>query len=63
MDWTCRVELFEEGKIRGAIFDEREFVGLESVPKALEALGGRESWGKVVVRVVGEGIREGFRVD
>jgi NADPH2:quinone reductase len=24
---------------------------LESVPKALQALGGRETWGKVVVNV------------
>jgi NADPH:quinone reductase len=53
--WKEILELIEAGKFRGTEFTDKEFVGLESVPKALEALGSRETWGKVVVKVPQDG--------
>lgn len=50
--WKGIFDLIEKGKFRGTAFRDDEFVGLESVPRALEALGSRGTWGKVVVRVV-----------
>lgn len=49
--WEGLYELMESGKYRGTCFTDREYVGLEAVPAALQALGGRESWGKVVVKI------------
>ncbi len=49
--WDKLFELFEAGKVRGTVYDEKEYVGLESVPEALEALGKRQTWGKVVVKI------------
>lgn len=49
--WDGLFELMEAGKIRGTNFEDREYVGLESVGEALQALGARETWGKVVVKV------------
>ena len=46
------LKLFAEKKIRGVVYDSKSYNGLESVPEALRALGARETWGKVVVRVV-----------
>jgi NADPH2:quinone reductase len=51
--WNGIFDLVAQGKFRGTAFKDESFVGLESVPKALQALGGRETWGKVVVNVVG----------
>jgi NADPH2:quinone reductase len=51
--WQGIFDLVAQGKFRGTAFKDESFVGLESVPKALQALGGRETWGKVVVNVVG----------
>lgn len=53
--WEGLFKLMEEGKFRGTVFTDREFVGLESVPEALESLGSRGTWGKVVVKVPQEG--------
>ncbi|KAK0653857.1 Quinone oxidoreductase-like protein 2-like protein [Lasiodiplodia hormozganensis] len=53
--WQGIFELMEAGKFRGTCFTDKEFVGLESVPDALSALGGRNTWGKVVVKVPQEG--------
>jgi NADPH2:quinone reductase len=53
--WDGIFELMESGKYRGTCFTDKEYVGLESVPAALKALGGRDSWGKVVVKVPQEG--------
>lgn len=53
--WERLFELFESGKVRGTIYDETEYVGLESVGKALTALGNRETWGKVVVKIPQDG--------
>jgi len=49
--WEGLFELMEGGKFRGTVFTDKEYVGLESVPDALRALGSRETWGKVVVKV------------
>ncbi|KAI1074890.1 hypothetical protein F5B20DRAFT_595775 [Whalleya microplaca] len=53
--WKGISDLIEQGKFKGTVFTDREFVGLESIPDALLALGGRETWGKVVVKIPQEG--------
>lgn len=53
--WDGLFKLMEEGKFRGTCFTDEEFVGLERVPAALKALGARETWGKVVVKIPQEG--------
>lgn len=52
--WRGIFDLVAQGKFRGTAFKDESFVGLESVPRALQALAGRETWGKVVVDIVGE---------
>ncbi|KAJ5580150.1 uncharacterized protein N7459_006135 [Penicillium hispanicum] len=52
--WKGIFDLVAQGKFRGTAFKDESFVGLESVPRALQALGGRETWGKVVVNVLGD---------
>jgi NADPH2:quinone reductase len=49
--WEGIRDLIRQGKFRGTEFTDRDFVGLEAIPAALEALGGRETWGKVVIRI------------
>lgn len=49
--WEGIVKLIDEGNFRGTEFTDKKFVGLETIPAALEALGSRETWGKVVVDV------------
>ncbi|KAI9648832.1 hypothetical protein NHQ30_003473 [Ciborinia camelliae] len=49
--WDGIFTLIREGRFRGTVFTDREFVGLEDVGVALGCLGGRETWGKVVVKV------------
>ncbi|OTA87218.1 hypothetical protein M434DRAFT_399589 [Hypoxylon sp. CO27-5] len=49
--WRGIGKLIEQGKFKATVFTDREFIGLESVPDALLALGGRETWGKVVVKI------------
>jgi NADPH2:quinone reductase len=53
--WQGIFKLIEEGKFRGTVFTDKEFVGLESVPDALKSLGSRGTWGKVVVKLPQEG--------
>lgn len=53
--WEGLFELLEAKKVRGTNFTDKEYVGLESVPEALRALGERETWGKVVVKVPQDG--------
>jgi NADPH2:quinone reductase len=53
--WDGLFKLIDEGKFRGTVFTDKEFVGLESVPDALKSLGSRGTWGKVVVKVLQEG--------
>lgn len=52
--WAGVMSLVQEGKFKPTVFKGEggmEFVGLESVGKALESLGKRETWGKVVVSI------------
>lgn len=53
--WDGIFKLMNAGQYRGTCFTDKEYVGLESVPAALKALGGRDSWGKVVVKVPHDG--------
>ena len=48
-------EIMENGKFRGTCYTDKEYVGLESIPAALKALGARDTWGKVVVKIPEEG--------
>jgi NADPH2:quinone reductase len=49
--WEGLFKMMKEGKYKGTCFTDQEYVGLEAVPAALTALGARNSWGKVVVKV------------
>lgn len=49
--WAEIFRLIGEGKLKGTVFTDKEFVGLESIPDALKALGSRGTWGKVVVKL------------
>ncbi|KAI8623220.1 hypothetical protein F5Y19DRAFT_392101 [Xylariaceae sp. FL1651] len=49
--WKGIGKLIEQGKFKGTVFTDKEFVGLEKIPDALLALGSRETWGKVVVKI------------
>ncbi|WEW59884.1 NADPH:quinone oxidoreductase family protein [Emydomyces testavorans] len=49
--WKGIFDLIKEQKFRGTSFKDETFDGLESIPKALQALGSRETWGKVVVKI------------
>lgn len=53
--WDGLFELMANGKFKGTCFTDKEYVGLESIPEALKALGARDTWGKVVVKVPQEG--------
>lgn len=53
--WDGLFKLINAGKFKATIFTDKDYVGLESVPTALEALGARGTWGKVVVKVPQEG--------
>ena len=53
--WSGLMRLVKEGKLRGTEFTDDEFVGLDRVKDALVALGGRGTWGKVVVKIPEEG--------
>lgn len=50
--WQGIFDLVAQGKFKGTAFKDETFVGLESVPQALQALGSRGTWGKVVVKVI-----------
>lgn len=49
--WRGLFGLIDEGKFKGTVYSDRTFSGLESVGEALEMLGRRETWGKVVISV------------
>ncbi len=58
--WEGIRQLIARGVFRPTVFTgdgttAAHFVGLESVPATLKALGGRETWGKVVVEIPQEG--------
>lgn len=52
--WKGIFDLIAQGKFKGITFKDETFVGLDSVSHALKALGSRDTWGKVVVKVVDE---------
>ncbi|ODA78429.1 hypothetical protein RJ55_05810 [Drechmeria coniospora] len=47
--WRGIMALIAQGKLRGTVYTDHEFVGLERVKDSLQALKGRGTWGKVVV--------------
>lgn len=49
--WEGLFKLFESKKVRGTNYTDKEYIGLEKVPEALQALGARDTWGKVVIKV------------
>jgi NADPH2:quinone reductase len=49
--WDGLFDLMNSGKFKGTCFTDKEYVGLETVGEALGALGARDTWGKVVVKV------------
>lgn len=53
--WEELFRLFETRRVTGTNYTDKEYVGLEKVPEALQALGQRGTWGKVVVKVPQEG--------
>jgi NADPH2:quinone reductase len=55
--WQGIFDLIAQGKFRGTSFKDDSFVGLESVPRALKALGSRDTWGKVVVKIVDDDVQ------
>lgn len=52
--WEGIFDMINKGQLKGITFSDQQFRGLDSVPRALKALGERETWGKVVVEI-GEG--------
>lgn len=53
--WNGIFDLIQAGKYKGTCFTDEEFVGLERVPAALQSLGSRGTWGKVVVKLPQDG--------
>jgi NADPH2:quinone reductase len=53
--WRDLQGLMEKQVIKATNYSDKKYVGLESVPEALEALGARATWGKVVVSLEDEG--------
>jgi NADPH:quinone reductase len=49
--WKGIFDMINKGQLKGITFTDKKFQGLDSVPKALQALGERETWGKVVVEI------------
>ena len=49
--WKGIFDMVNNGQIKSIAYSDQKYVGLEEVPKALEALGSRATWGKVVVEV------------
>ena len=49
--WKGIFDLINAGKLRGISYTDKQYQGLEQVPKALIALGARDTWGKVVVEL------------
>lgn len=40
-----------QGLLKPVIYDEEQFIGLESVPRAMEAMAARKIWGKAIIDV------------
>jgi NADPH:quinone reductase-like Zn-dependent oxidoreductase len=48
--WMGILTMIQEGKLKAPVFS-KVYHGLHSVPEALSALGNRETWGKVVIKI------------
>ncbi|KAK3180877.1 hypothetical protein K4F52_007835 [Lecanicillium sp. MT-2017a] len=53
--WKGIMDLVAQGKLKGTEYADEQFVGLDRVKDALVALGGRGTWGKVVIKIPQEG--------
>lgn len=53
--WDGLFDLMDKGLFKGTCYTDKEYVGLEHTPEALRALGARDTWGKVVVKVPQDG--------
>ncbi|SMR50900.1 unnamed protein product [Zymoseptoria tritici ST99CH_1E4] len=47
--WVELLRMMEEKRIVATNYSDKRYSGLESVPEALESLGSRGTWGKVVI--------------
>ena len=50
--WKDIFAILDTGKFRPATYTTKKYVGLESLPGALDDLGNRRTWGKVIVDYV-----------
>jgi NADPH:quinone reductase-like Zn-dependent oxidoreductase len=48
--WMGILNMIQEGQLKAPVFS-RIYQGLSSIPEALSALGNRETWGKVVIKI------------
>lgn len=49
--WQGIFEMINKGQIRGITYTDKKYVGLDSLPAALTALGSRDTWGKVAITI------------
>ncbi|OAR00438.1 hypothetical protein LLEC1_02417 [Akanthomyces lecanii] len=52
--WRGVLDLVRDGKLRGTQYTDEAFVGLDRVKDGLKALGGRDTWGKVIIKIAPE---------
>ncbi|KAK8148731.1 hypothetical protein G3M48_009311 [Beauveria asiatica] len=52
--WKGVLDLVREGKLKGTQYTDEAFVGLDRVKDGLKALAGRDTWGKVIVKIAPE---------
>ena len=60
--WDGIFDMINKGQLKGITFTDQSFKGLDAVPRALKALGERETWGKVVVEIGENEGEEGARL-
>lgn len=52
--WRGVLDLVRQGKLTGTQYTDEAFVGLDRVKDGLKALGGRDTWGKVIIKIAPE---------
>lgn len=52
--WKGVLDLVRDGKLKGTQYTDEAFVGLDRVKDGLKALGGRDTWGKVIIKIAPE---------
>ncbi|OAA62114.1 Alcohol dehydrogenase superfamily, zinc-containing [Cordyceps fumosorosea ARSEF 2679] len=52
--WRGVLDLVRKGELRGTQYTDEAFVGLDRVKDGLKALGGRDTWGKVIIKIAPE---------